>query len=235
MTVAFIIPAFNEEGNLPACIASIHANIGFGHSEIIVVDNCSTDNTRRVALECGATVVTARRKGIVFARQKGFEASDAQFLAFVDADNRLPPDWLCIALGSFDADTVAVSGPLHYFNSSLALRGASHIFYLVAWLAHQVYPMLQGGNFMVRRSALREVGGFDTSYLFYGEDCAHAIRLAKAGKLKFILGLWTYSSPRRLEAEGVILTTFRYVMSYLWVNLFGRPWTQNYNDIRQET
>jgi glycosyltransferase involved in cell wall biosynthesis len=232
--VTFVIPAYNEAENLPWLIASIQADTAWAdRREIIVVDNNSTDDTAKVALACGARVFTESRKGIVHARQAGFLAASGKFVAFVDADNLVPLGWIKRALDSFDFDTVAVSGPLRYLNSSSWLLGASKVFYSVAWLAHQIFPMLQGGNFMIKRSALHLVNGFDTTYQFFGEDSAQAIRLSRVGKIKFVMGMVMPTSPRRLQSEGVIRTTFLYVVSYLWVNLFGRPWTQHYNDIRQ--
>lgn len=234
MKISFVVPAFNEQDHIGLCLASILAEIGRNATlaEVIVVDNNSTDHTGQIAKEMGATVVVEHRKGVVFARQAGFEQSKGEFVAFIDADNVLPQDWLAKVLASFTDGTVAVSGPVVYHDLSILLRLFVRIYYGLAWASHQMLVMLQGGNFIVRSSALKEVGGLDRTYEFFGEDTAQAIRLAKAGKIRFIRDLWVYSSGRRLTEDGVMSTCFRYALSYYWAHLAGRPLFRNYNDIR---
>ena len=89
MRLSFVVPAYNEEAYLPACLESILAQtreLGDG-VEIIVVNNASTDRTREVALGyAGVRVVDEPRKGLTFARQAGFAASTGELIANVDSD-----------------------------------------------------------------------------------------------------------------------------------------------------
>ncbi|HTX53816.1 MAG TPA: galactosyltransferase-related protein [Candidatus Baltobacteraceae bacterium] len=94
--------------------------------------------------------------------------------------------------------------------------------------------MVQGGNFVCRRTALQQVGGFDTRIQFYGEDTDIAQRLHPLGKVKFTFGLPIYASGRRLVKEGVLMTGLRYSVNYVWVVVFGRPFTHVSRDIRPE-
>jgi GT2 family glycosyltransferase len=93
--------------------------------------------------------------------------------------------------------------------------------------------MLQGGNFVVTRAALEAIGGFDTSVAFFGEDTTTAAQLAAVGKVRFVPALWSYSSGRRYAKEGVVWTTWRYVVNYIWVTFKHRPYNQDYTDVRQ--
>ena len=73
--LSFVVPAYNEEAYLPACLESIVAQTReLGDAvEVIVVNNASTDRTREVALAVpGVRVVDEPRKGLTFARQAGF-------------------------------------------------------------------------------------------------------------------------------------------------------------------
>jgi hypothetical protein len=75
MRLSFVVPAYNEEAYLPACLESVLAQTReLGDAvEIIVVNNASSDRTREVALGySGVRVVDEPRKGLTFARQAGF-------------------------------------------------------------------------------------------------------------------------------------------------------------------
>lgn len=70
MNISVIIPAFNESGSIGYVINDIPGDIV---SEIIVVNNNSTDDTEEVALKLGATVLREERKGYGYACIKGIE------------------------------------------------------------------------------------------------------------------------------------------------------------------
>ena len=94
-TISLIIPAYNEEAYLPACLDAIMQNVAGKAIEIIVVDNNSTDGTRQVIERYPAvTYVFEPKKGITRARQRGFMSSSGDILAYVDADTRPPPGWI---------------------------------------------------------------------------------------------------------------------------------------------
>lgn len=234
MSISFVVPAYNEETLLPACIQSISIECLGAVYEIIVVDNGSTDSTAEVARSTGWRVVSETRKGVTRARQAGLEASKNDIVAFIDADNELPPGWLMDALNSFeDPEVVAVSGPVVYSELLLPKRVISFLFYCVAKISHQFFPVLQGGNFIVRKSAMLKAGGFNTDIEFYGEDTDTAVRLSKVGKVAFNLNLWVWSSARRMEREGMFLTGGRYILNYIWIWAVGKPWTAKYHDWRK--
>ena len=89
--LSFIIPAYNEELELPPTIAAIrHAaeNVGRPH-EIIVVDDASTDGTVAVVRKAGAKLISIDRRHIAAARNAGARAAQGDILYFVDADTRI--------------------------------------------------------------------------------------------------------------------------------------------------
>ena len=67
--IKVIIPAFNEEKSIGKVIQDIPKSV----SEIIVISNNSTDETEKVAIENGATVLSENRKGYGYACLKGME------------------------------------------------------------------------------------------------------------------------------------------------------------------
>lgn len=242
--ISFVIPAYNEAKNLAGCLRSVLDEIQREsvNAEVVVVNNASTDETRKIGegfLE--VKVLDEPRKGITFARQAGYVVSRGRLIANIDADNRLPVGWLKKALAEFEEkpSLVCLSGPLIYFDlpwyKRLVVWFYSRVVFFVYLLNRFIFRLgsvVQGGNFVVRRKALEQIGGFDTSIKFYGEDTDLARRLSRLGLVKFYLKFFIYSSGRRLAKEGVVLTGFRYVLNYYSVLLRHKPATDKYTDIR---
>ena len=87
MNIKVIIPAFNEADSIAEVIDEIPDIV----SEIIVVNNNSSDNTAKNAKKAGATVLTENRKGYGYACLKGMdyvsEQSDTpDIIVFIDGD-----------------------------------------------------------------------------------------------------------------------------------------------------
>ena len=246
MRVSFVVPAFNEEAYLPACLQSIlrEAEACGEPVEIIVVNNASTDRTREIALQFHTVIVVDEpRKGLTYARQAGLVASTGYLVANVDADSRLTPGWLRRVLDEFEANPklLALSGPLVYYDLTPRQSLLVRIFYMLAWTTYvtnryilRVGSMLQGGNFVVTRPALQQIGGFNLGISFYGEDTDIARRLNSVGEVRFTFGLKMFSSARRLRKEGIFTMAWRYSVNYLWTTFTERPFTREHIDVREQ-
>lgn len=249
MKVSFVIPAYNEEKVIGKCLASIFKEIERVRSvgiavdtEVVVVDNNSTDNTRDEALKFDTvTVVKEPLKGLVYARRAGFVSSAGELVANIDADTVMPKGWLGTVVREFseDKNLVALSGPYIYYDAPAYVRAATRAFYFFGWLIYlfnrfilRKGGMLQGGNFVIKRDAWERAGGFDVSIAFYGEDTDVARRISKQGTAKWIWTLPMHTSGRRLVQEGVIKTGFTYAANFFSTNLTGRPATRRYTDVR---
>src|SRR5512141_1348541 len=99
MRLSIVIPAFNEERLIERCLQSISASLaanvkpGFT-SEIIAVDNNSTDSTAELARQAGALVVFEPINQIGRARNAGAAEATGDWLLFLDADSLLSPGLL---------------------------------------------------------------------------------------------------------------------------------------------
>jgi glycosyltransferase involved in cell wall biosynthesis len=90
-TLVFV-PAWNEEGNLPAVLEELHG--GLPHADVLVVDDGSIDRTAEIARERGAEVISFGENrglpagiaaGYEYARERGYELCGR-----VDADGQHP-------------------------------------------------------------------------------------------------------------------------------------------------
>lgn len=94
LTISIIIPAYNEERHIRACLEAI-ANQTIKPDEVIVVDNNSTDKTAEITQSYPfVTILHEKRQGVVFARNRGFNAARSRLIGRIDADTIVPPDWV---------------------------------------------------------------------------------------------------------------------------------------------
>ena len=122
MTIAVIVCAYNEAHYLPACLYSLHG-ANPPPDEIVVVNNASTDDTGVVARRVpGIRVLDEPTRGLLVARETGRRASEADIVAYVDADCRVPLQWLERIEARFTKrpSIVAVTGPYRYYDWDLA-------------------------------------------------------------------------------------------------------------------
>jgi glycosyltransferase involved in cell wall biosynthesis len=235
-TISLIIPAYNEEDYLPACLDAVMANVAGKAMEIIVIDNNSTDGTKAVARRYPAvTYVFEAEKGITRARQRGFLSATGDILAYVDADTHPPAGWVEQIWEQFakNPDLACLSGPYSFYDLS-GLRNAISAGWFVA--ARPLYSiigyMLVGGNFAIRRDVLEKMGGFDASIEFYGEDVDIAKRAQKQGKVLFCPRFVMPTSGRRMKKQGFVKMAGIYFINFFSIVFRGKPATMGYKDIR---
>ncbi|HVX82599.1 MAG TPA: glycosyltransferase family 2 protein [Devosiaceae bacterium] len=242
--LSFVIPAYNEEALIGPCLQSVLDEIKRSgvDAEVVVVNNASVDRTAEIARGFqGVRVIDEPKKGLVNARHAGFENSTGELVANIDSDTLVPEGWLTTVVESFarDPKLVCLTGPYIYYDLSAWNRFLVRLFYGVTWLIYfvnhyvlRVGSVVQGGNFVFKRSAWLSVGGYDRTIAFFGEDTDVAVRLSKVGKVKWTWKLPMKTSGRRLEQEGVIKTAGTYTLNFFWVTFRGKPATTEYTDIR---
>lgn len=96
-SVSIVIPALDEEDNLPRVMATMPRSelLAAGcNLEVIVIDNASTDRTAEVAAELGASVYLQPARGYGNAYHAGFAAATGDVIATGDADCTYPFDAL---------------------------------------------------------------------------------------------------------------------------------------------
>ena len=82
--VTVVIPARNEERHIANVINSVSKCELV--DEILVINNNSKDNTRQVALSCGAKVINCKRIGKGYAMEMGIKYASGDIILFADAD-----------------------------------------------------------------------------------------------------------------------------------------------------
>jgi glycosyltransferase involved in cell wall biosynthesis len=88
--VSVVIPAYNSEEFIGEACASVRGQT-LPVSEIIVVDDGSSDRTAELAEQSGASVIRQAHGGISVARNAGIRAAKHEWIAFLDADDTWEP------------------------------------------------------------------------------------------------------------------------------------------------
>jgi CDP-glycerol glycerophosphotransferase (TagB/SpsB family) len=100
--ISVVVPFYNNAALLGDCLASIAAQT-HRNLQVVMVDDGSTDGSAAIAREQAAAdprfeLVSQRNGGPGAARNRGVASATGEFLAFVDADDLLPPDAYAIML-----------------------------------------------------------------------------------------------------------------------------------------
>jgi glycosyltransferase involved in cell wall biosynthesis len=178
--VSFIVIAFNEAANIEHCLKSILDQDELGRTEIVVVDDGSTDATVKMveniaAKEPAVRVLRSdRNRGRGHARKRGVDAANGSLIAMVDADIVLPRHWLPkarSALAGYDAvgGLAVPDGDVAYLHRQFGL-------------AAKVRPAtlsITGNNGLYRREVFN-FATFDPG-LTEGEDIAMVKSMEAAG------------------------------------------------------
>lgn len=244
--LSVVIPAYNEEAFIGDCLKSILAEMnGKNYDiEIVVVNNASTDKTREIIASFPKVkLVDEPDKGLVKARRAGYLASRSELVANIDADTRMTSGWFDTVFAEFakNPKLVALSGPFIYYDLSKKVNYFVRFYYYLGFITYlinryifKVSSMLQGGNFVVKRTALEAIGGFNSEFDFWGEDTDLARRLIKVGEVKFTFDLPIYASGRRLEKEGMAKTGARYIVNYFSTIFFKKPYETVKKDFKDK-
>lgn len=97
MKVSIIIPAYNAEDYIRKSLDSV-VNQVYKNLEIIIVDDASTDNTKKIIKEYAdkddriIPFYQSKNKGVSSARNTGLKAATGDYVVFVDSDDELTPD-----------------------------------------------------------------------------------------------------------------------------------------------
>jgi glycosyltransferase involved in cell wall biosynthesis len=208
--ISFVVPAYNEELELPSTIESIREAAADRHYEIIVVNDASTDQTAEVVRIAGARLVSINRRQIAAARNAGANAARGDILFFVDADTRINEKHVRGAIVALEAG--CAGGSARVIVDGTIPRWAE-IFLKIACTIYFALNLGAGAFLFTSRKNFDAVGGFDES-LFMGEEVYFSLALRKLGRFR-ILPESIVTSGRKLRmysARQILGNSFRIIL-----------------------
>lgn len=205
-SISVIIPAFNEERYLAATLQAVARSALLlrtrdrVNTEVIVVDNNSTDVTAKVAYSLGARVIAESAHNIARVRNRGAAVAIGKVLVFLDADTHMPTELLqrihevCVTSG-------CVGGAV---DTEYRPKKQSVRLYLSLWrMLGRAAGMAQGATQFCLRDTFTALGGYDES-MFMGEDVDFYARMRRyarqvGGSARFIDEIKVIPSCRRFD------------------------------------
>jgi glycosyltransferase involved in cell wall biosynthesis len=161
LSLTIVIPAYNEERYLKACLESIK-NQTVKPDDVILVNNNSTDKTVEIAESYKfVKVINEDKQGIVYARNTGFNAAKSDLIGRIDADTLLSQDWVELVKKYFDKNkkSAALTGSCKFYD--FPFKAAFHAVHTFVYYILQRYiagtNILWGSNMAIRNSVWKKI------------------------------------------------------------------------------
>jgi len=205
--ISLVIPAHNEAKYLGKTLDSVmKARETFRRPslvEVIVVDNCCTDDTAQLARSLGAQVVSEDTRRIASVRNAGARAANGRIVGFLDADSRITPN-MFNAIDDAMASPKCIGGgtTIRFDRMSLGLACT----YCITVVPARWVLGVMGGLMFTQKQTFEAMGGFDES-LYCAEDSKFALDLKALGrrtrrKFKIITSDHVVTSTRAFDRLG---------------------------------
>ena len=156
LTLSIVIPVYNEERYIKACLEAISVQ-SVMPLEVIVVDNNCTDQTVTIAQQYDfVKVIKEPVQGRTKARNAGFNAAKGDIIGRIDADSIVMPDWAERVRQDFNDPSVQGLAGLGMTRVFLGLNFYSTFWSRVyLWTVHSLHAVITmwGANMAIRRSA----------------------------------------------------------------------------------
>ncbi len=228
--VSIILPSYNRGTELERCLRSLmQLQYPATHSEIIVVDDASTDGTQamleRLNAECAAQGISLRsvrqdtRQGVAKCRNRGAELARFELLAFIDSDCVASPGWLSELVPAFSYPTVGAVGGMIRAYERRSMPGRYEDVHSSLFMGKQEQQVRLDGpltylptaNLLVRRAAWEKLGGF--APLEFGEDVDFCRRLLQASARILYLPVGLVEHEYRATLPAFLHTRVSYASS----------------------
>lgn len=132
--ISIIIPIYNRAYCLPRCLDSV-INQTFTNWQCILIDDGSTDETLSVCrhyveLDSRFSVYSQSNSGVSAARNQGIEHAEGEYVAFIDSDDWVEPDYLQLLYEAAGNNTMPLCGYfVHFLNGSDAVFAVQDVLY----------------------------------------------------------------------------------------------------------
>lgn len=215
--VSIVVIVYNEEDYILGTLASLADIVTQYSTEILMVNNNSTDATEEFLKRSGVRYIQQPTPGIPEARQAGLKAARGAYVLTGDADTIYRREWVDQLVKPLENTAVACSYSMYVFYAEDDRYAPGHVLYhwaklLSMQMKNYRRPHLNamGGGMAFRREQALDVGGYSLK-MRRGSDGHLAWKLSrKYGQVVFINSAKAdvYSNMRRAAKDGSLLQAF---------------------------
>jgi cellulose synthase/poly-beta-1,6-N-acetylglucosamine synthase-like glycosyltransferase len=182
--ISVVVCSYNGFTTIKECLEGLQ-QLNYNAYEVIVVNDGSTDTLAEIVKEFPVTLVNTVNCGLSSARNTGLHHAKGEFVAYIDDDAYPDPHWLnYLAYAFLSSDHAGIGGPnIAPSNDGPVAKcvanapgGPVHVL-----ITDETAEHIPGCNMAFKKSALKEVGGFDPVYRAAGDDVDICWRIQKAG------------------------------------------------------
>ncbi len=213
--LSIIIPTLNEEKYLPLLLNSVKQQKIREDYEIIVADAGSRDKTLKIARSFGCRIAPGGlpAKG----RNEGAKVAKGDLLLFLDADLKLPHDFLEKSLKEFKDKKLGVASYcLEPKTKKRIVKTGFNLLYNRPITLSEKLLAYGAMGILVKREIFEKIGGFDEDVKL-AEDMYFIRQASKIGKFGIIRSTKIYITLRRFESDGYLKTLFKYLLCNLYM------------------
>jgi glycosyltransferase involved in cell wall biosynthesis len=185
--LALLIPAYNAVGYLPRLLESASRQVE-PFDEILVYDDCSTDDTSAVARHYGAQIVRGDvNRGCTYAKSILVQKTTCDWIHFHDADDLLLPNFIStsrkwISLNDIDVVIFGCEERWEDTGELISISAPDDRALTSDAIGYTIHVKINAISGVYRRSSFLGAGGFDLDpAVHYNEDQACHCQLARAG------------------------------------------------------
>lgn len=215
MRICIILPAYNEAGSIGNVIEEIKKNVSLKDTEIVVIDDGSSDKTALVAKARGATIIKNQRnegkgasliKGFKYALNNGFDG-----VITMDADGQHAPSEIqnFIKLPLSSKSGIFIGNRMNKRRNMPLVRVWTNkiMSWLISKVSQQKIPDTQCGFRFIRKEVLKKINFATSKYETESELLIKAARLGFTIESVLIKSIYTRGS----SSINPIVDTFRFI------------------------
>jgi len=182
--ITVVVCTYNGCATIRECLEGL-SRLEYPNTEMIVIDDGSTDGTAQIAREFDVRLVSTENRGLSAARNLGLELASGEIIAYLDDDAYPDPHWLDYLAEAFrTTEFTAVGGPNlpppgeDFVAEAVANSpgGPTHVL-----LSDREAEHIPGCNMAFRTAELRSLGGFDPQFRTAGDDVDICWRIQGSG------------------------------------------------------
>jgi glycosyltransferase involved in cell wall biosynthesis len=233
--ISIIMPMYNHEKFVKKAILSVlnqtHKNL-----ELIIIDDGSTDNSRNIVKKIKDTRIKyfyQKNKGVKKLNQtinKGFHKSSGEFLTMMPSDDKWPKNRIALQLKHFNDNSISlVFGKMKIIDDNDKVikqvvppidiknfNKFSKYKKLSLYLMNNYIPQ---PTVLIRKSRLKEIGGYIQKHYMYAEDYPTQLNLLKKGDIKYINCSFAYyrfhsGQMTKKHTEKMVTSDIRYIKNF---------------------